>query len=165
MVILNLRFASYCANLKLTHWGRVTHICVSKLTTIGSDNDLSPGRPQAIIWTNAGILLIGPLGINFSKILIEINTLSFNEMHLKMSSAKWHLFRLGLNELIWKDMLDNYKQDMWQLPEFSHHGGCWCPGAHMAPGHLQPPSWPLPQCKSTGVFPHNGESWRLYRTI
>ena len=26
----------------LTHWGRVTHICVSKLTIIGSDNGLSP---------------------------------------------------------------------------------------------------------------------------
>ena len=40
----------------LTHWGRVTHICVSKLTTIGSDNGLSPDRRQAIIWTNAGTL-------------------------------------------------------------------------------------------------------------
>ena len=37
----------------LTHWGWVTHICVSKLTFIGSDNGLSPGRRQAIIWTNA----------------------------------------------------------------------------------------------------------------
>ena len=46
----------------LTHWGRVTHICVGKLTIIGSDNGLSPGRRQAIIWTYAGILLIGPLG-------------------------------------------------------------------------------------------------------
>ena len=55
-----------------THWGRVTHICVNKLTIIGSDNGLSPGRRQAIIWTNAGILLIGPLGTNFSEILIEI---------------------------------------------------------------------------------------------
>ena len=34
--------------------------------SMGSDNSLSPGRRQAIIWTNAGILLIGPLGINFS---------------------------------------------------------------------------------------------------
>ena len=84
----------------LTHWSRVTHICISKLTTIGSDNGLSPGRRQAIIWTNAGILLIGPLGINFSEILIKINTFSFNKMHLKMSSAKWHLFHLGLNELM-----------------------------------------------------------------
>ena len=56
----------------LTHWGRVTHICVNKLTIIGSDNGLSPGRRQAIIWTNAGIVLIGPMGTNFSEILIEI---------------------------------------------------------------------------------------------
>ena len=55
-----------------THWGQVTHICVSKLTIIGSDNGLSPGRRQAIIWTNAGILLMRPLGTNFSEILIEI---------------------------------------------------------------------------------------------
>ena len=45
----------------LTHWGRVTHLCVSKLTIIGSDNGLSPDRRQAIIWTNAGIS-IGRLG-------------------------------------------------------------------------------------------------------
>ena len=55
-----------------THWGRVTHICVGKLTIIGSDNGLSPGRRQAIIWTNPGILLIGPLGTNFSEILSKI---------------------------------------------------------------------------------------------
>ena len=50
----------------LTHWGRVTHICVSKLTIIGSDNGLSPGRRQAIIWTNAGILLTRTLGTKTS---------------------------------------------------------------------------------------------------
>ena len=33
----------------LTHWGRATHICVGNVTIIGSDNDLSPGRRQAII--------------------------------------------------------------------------------------------------------------------
>ena len=54
--------------LLITHWGRVTHICVSELTIIGSDNGLSPGRRQAIIWTNAGILLIQPLGTNFNEI-------------------------------------------------------------------------------------------------
>ena len=36
-------------NAWLTHWGRVTHICVGNLTIIGSDNGLSPGRRQAII--------------------------------------------------------------------------------------------------------------------
>ena len=83
----------------LTHWGRVTHICISEIIIIGSDNGLSPGRRQAIIWTNAGILLIGPLWINFSEILIEINAFSFNKMPLKVSSVKWRLFRFGLNVL------------------------------------------------------------------
>ena len=82
---------------KLTHWGRVTHICVSKIITIGSDNGLSPDRRQAIIGTNAGILLIGPWGTNFSEISIGIQTFSFKKMHLKMSSAKWRPFCLGLN--------------------------------------------------------------------
>ena len=44
----------------LTHWGRVTHICVDKIIIIGSDNGLSPGRLQAIIRTNADTLLTGP---------------------------------------------------------------------------------------------------------
>ena len=86
-------------NLVLTHWGRVTHICVGKLTIIGSDNGLSPGRRQAIIWTNAGILLIGPLGTNFSEILNKIQTFSLKKIRLKMSSAKCCPFRLGLNVL------------------------------------------------------------------
>ena len=77
----------------------MTHICVGKLTIISSDNGLSPGRRQAIIWTNAGILLIGPLGTNFSEILIEIHTFSFKKMHFKLSSGKWRPFCLGLNVL------------------------------------------------------------------
>ena len=84
----------------LTHWGRVTHICVGKLSIIGSDNGLSPERRQAIIWTNAGILLIRPLGTNFSEILIEVHTFSFTKMHLKMSFAKRRPFCLGLNVLM-----------------------------------------------------------------
>ena len=56
----------------LTHWDRATHIWVRKLTIIGSDNGLSPRRRQAIIWTKAGIFLIGPLWTNFGKIIIEI---------------------------------------------------------------------------------------------
>ena len=80
----------------LTHWGRVTHRCVGNLTIIGSDNGLSPGRRQAIIWTNVGILLIGPLGTNFSEMLLEIHTFSFKKIHLEMSSGKWPPFCLGL---------------------------------------------------------------------
>ena len=78
----------------------MTHICVSKLTIIASDNGLSPSQRQAIIRTSAGILLIGPLGTNFSEIWIEILTFSFKKMRLKVSSAKWRPFCLGFNVLI-----------------------------------------------------------------
>ena len=81
-----------------TGWGRVTHICVSKLTIIGSDNGFSLDRRQAITWTNAGILLTGPLGTNLSEIWSKI--LTFKKMRLKVYSAKWRPFCLGLNLLI-----------------------------------------------------------------
>ena len=64
-------------------------------TNVGSGNGLSPGQCQAIIWTNAGILLNWPLGTNFSEILIEIYTFSVKKMHLKMSGK----FCLRLNVL------------------------------------------------------------------
>ena len=110
---------------ELTHWGWVTHICIGKLTIIGSDNGLSPGRRQAIIWTNAGILLIGPLGTNFSEVLSEIYTFSFKKMHLKMSSAKWRPFFLGLNVLTYWSLLRPENV----LQEQGRHHGCWCPGS------------------------------------
>ena len=54
------------------------HICIGKLTIIDSDNGLSPRRREAIIWTNAGILLIGPLDTNSNEILIGIQTFTFS---------------------------------------------------------------------------------------
>ena len=66
----------------------MTHIWVSKPTSTGSDNGLSSGRCQAIIWTNAGILLIGPLGTNLSEI-----------------SAKFIYFHW--RKCIWKCRLEN----------------------------------------------------------
>ena len=66
---------------------------------IASDNGLSPIQYQAIIWTNAGLLSIGPLGTNFSKILIKIQNFSFTKMHLKLSSAKQWPFCPGGEEL------------------------------------------------------------------
>ena len=78
----------------------MTHICVGNLSIIGSDNGLAPGWRQANIWTSAGILLIGPLGTNFSEMLIRVKTFSFKKMHLKMSSAKWRPFCPDLNVLI-----------------------------------------------------------------
>ena len=86
----------------LTHWGWVKHICINKLTIIGSGNGLSPGWCEVIIWTNAGILLIRTLGTNFDKILSEIQTFSFNKMHLKMATLKClqGLPCLGVNVLM-----------------------------------------------------------------
>ena len=89
----------YNGALSLTHWGRVTHKCVNKLTIIGSYNGLPPDRRQAIIWTNAGILLIGPLGTNFREIFIRIHKFSFKKMHLKMSSGKCWPFCPGISVL------------------------------------------------------------------
>ena len=85
----------WLAKSLLTHCGRVTHICVGILTITGSDNGFSPGRRQAIIWTSDAISPIGHLGTNFSEILIEIHTFSFE----KMSSGKLRPFCLGLNVL------------------------------------------------------------------
>ena len=70
---------------RLTHWGQW--------------RIYAPGRRQAIIWTNAAILLIEHLGTNFSEILIKINTFSFKKMNLKISSGKWRPLCLGLNVL------------------------------------------------------------------
>ena len=57
----------------------MTHICARKLTIIVLDNGLSPGRHQAIIWTNVGILLIGPLATNLNEILMEIYIFLFKK--------------------------------------------------------------------------------------
>ena len=77
----------------------MTHICVGKLTIIVSANGLSPGRHQAIIWTTAGVLLVGPLGTYFGEISIEILTFPLTKIRLKMSSVEWCSFCLGLNVL------------------------------------------------------------------
>ena len=63
-------FVNLCVSI-LIDWGQVTHICVGNLAIIGSDNCLSPGRRHAIIWTDAGILLIGPSETDFNEILIK----------------------------------------------------------------------------------------------
>ena len=78
----------------------VRHIWVSELTIISWDNGLLPGQCKAIIWTNAGILLIGPLGTNFCEILIEIHIFSSKKTLLKMSSTKCRSFWLGLSVLM-----------------------------------------------------------------
>ena len=97
---------------RLTHWDRETHICVGEHANIGSDIGLSPNWCQAIIWTNAEILLIGPLGTKFSEILIEIHTFSSKKMHLKMLSGKWRPFALSLNVLMFSKLLTIYTHSL-----------------------------------------------------
>ena len=90
------------------------------LTIIGSDNGLSPARRQAIRWTNAGILLIGPLGTNFSEILIGIQAFSFTKMHFKMLSAKWRPFCLSPNVLT-LNMQNTFEKDL-LIQQIQYHG-------------------------------------------
>ena len=81
---------------------------LGKLIIIGLGDGLSPGRRQAIIWTNAGMLLIWPSGTNLNKMMITIHIFSFKKMHSKMSSAKWRPFCLGLNVLITPPYVPKY---------------------------------------------------------
>ena len=86
----------------LTHWGRVTHISVSKLTTIGSDNGLSSGRSQAIIRANTGILLIGPLETSFGELLIGmLYDFHSRKFTWKCRLPKWRPFCPGGRWVYW----------------------------------------------------------------
>ena len=100
------------------------HIYISKLIITGSDNGLSPGRRQAIIWTNGGILLIQTLGANFSEILSEIHIFSFKKMYLKMLSAKQLPFCLE-PQCVTTVFTNSFDQFSCKL--YSHHCDYWCP--------------------------------------
>ena len=90
----------------------MTHICVSKLTIIGPDNGLSPGQCQAIIWTNAGILLIGPLGTNFSEIVIQIQTFLLYECLLDFTDDQSTLVQV----MAWcHQATSHYLSQCWQI--------------------------------------------------
>ena len=65
-------------------------------TTFGSDDCLLPVQYKAIIWTNAVLRSIGPLGTNLCHFVFEMQTFSFNKMHLEMSSGKCQPFCVGL---------------------------------------------------------------------
>ena len=87
------------------------HIILSKLIEakwhivnygiIGSDNGLSPGQCQAIIWSNAG-LLIGLSGTNFNEISIKIHPFSFKKINLKKCIYVWRIVdSLRPSDAIW----------------------------------------------------------------
>ena len=64
--------------------------------SIGSGSRLSPVRRQAITWTKADVLSIGPLGTNFSEILVEIVAFSLTKMRLKMSFEMAAISLMGI---------------------------------------------------------------------
>ena len=98
--------------IKLTHLPPVIRV------SMGSDNGSSPIRRRTIMWTSVGLLLIGPLGTNFSEILIKIRTVSFKKMRLKKSPAKWRPFCPGGDELMSCVMIffGSIQLIAWQMP-------------------------------------------------
>ena len=54
---------------------------------------------RAITWTNAGVLSAGVLWTNFNEIWIRVLSISFQKMHLKMSSAELAAILSGGDEL------------------------------------------------------------------
>ena len=123
-------------------------ICASvrKKNIIGSDNGLSPDRCQAIISTNAGILLIGSIGTNFSEILIGIHIFLFKKMHLKMSPGKWRPFSLGLKVFMMykKNILPKCFPEPGERRTISPTGGLHCMNHH--PGKHRMRCWTKPAC-------------------
>ena len=75
----------------LTPWGWVKHICISKLTIIGSDNGLLPGRHQAIIWTNTGILLSGKENA-FENVIYEMEASSSRPQCVHLFGCEARIF-------------------------------------------------------------------------
>ena len=117
----------------------MAHICVGNLTIIGSDNGMLPDRRQAIIWANAWILLIRPLGIQFNEIIIQ--TFSFMHIHLEIPPSKWRPFCLGLNVL--KHPTSFLEEDIYGKDDTDSK----VHGAHLGPvGPRWAPCWPREPC-------------------
>ena len=141
---LRLLVMTGCPDCILTHWGRVTHICVDEVIIIASDNGLSPDRRQAIIWTNAGLLSIEPLRTYFSENLIKIQPFSLKKMHVKMSSAKWRP-SWCLNVLCQRHFQMHFRQWYWviliemspNLVLWGHTEGKPVSGSELVPDNLQ----------------------------
>ena len=110
----------------LTHWGRVTHICVSKLTIIGSDNGLSPGRRRGHYLNQWWNIVNSNLRNKLQWNPRQNSFIFIQKMHLKLS-VKGRLFSLGLNELnLEVDQRDHSVQGQGQQYSkygyITHHG-------------------------------------------
>ena len=120
------------------------HICISKLTSFASHNGLSPSWCQAIIWTNAGVLLIGSLGTNFSEILIEI--------HTRKCIWKYHLNWKMAVILSWPQCVKLHTLTVWaQLCAYHFYVGYWMLSGDGSAGLI------------LGLHPAN-ERWRHFVT-
>ena len=127
------------------HWGRVTYhqsiqncimflpleqyqevyVCVGDFTIIGWINGLSPGRRQAIIWTNAGILLIGPIGTNFDEIFFEIQVfLQENEFENVLCDMVAILSRPSCVKLVLQEYF-SFSTRRFNYKHYHYWNTCW----------------------------------------
>ena len=98
-------------NKPLTHWGRATHICVSKLATIGSDYGLSPWRRQAIIRTKCSNIVNWTLGNKFQWNLNRNSSIFIQQNGFENVVWKMAAICLGLNVLILGVPADKRRND------------------------------------------------------
>ena len=68
------------------------------LATFGLDHGFAPDRAHAVVRSNAGLLLIGPLEINSGEIIIKIRQFHTSNV-IEKASVKWQSFYLGLRVL------------------------------------------------------------------
>ena len=103
------------------------HICIGNPTIIGSDNDLSLGRCQAIIRTNAVISLIGPLRTNKLNLSLNSNIYAqendFENVVCKMSAIlcrpHWlHDLIHGL-KISWQSLI-SLQKSFWLARSLAH---------------------------------------------
>ena len=77
----------------------MTHVCVGKLTIIGPVNGLSPGRCQAIVWANGGILLNSKLRNKLQWNLKRNSYIAIHENAFVIVVCEMVASFLGLNVL------------------------------------------------------------------
>ena len=89
------------------HWGRVTHMRkrnLSLLVQIMACCFLgAKPLPEPMLYI---VFQLYPPGTNFSLTVIKIQTFSFKNMYMKMSSANCHTFCLDLNVLMSKGLME-----------------------------------------------------------
>ena len=98
---------SYCSTDEDKHAMSMSYNVNGMNPIIVSNNGLSPGRHQTIIWINSGPLLIGPLHTFQWK--LKKNTIFIQKTNLKLSSTKYRSFCASLNALMKKSDLQCWR--------------------------------------------------------